>query len=215
MKPVLTASVTPPEIKPSTKYAVRTFLVLVLLGGLALLGAASRSSAAPGWWWWLGGGMVFVGGGFVVEFVRYRLKYPTPEAREKHRQEVFAKWQTHRAVIDQGRAEEGEKVDRQRVAREASRYKAAVLRAGVDGTAVVTFIADVRYGTESEHLVYLELEVTVGEAAPYQVRTGEYLTVASSGAVAPGRQLDVKVDPADPLRVAVDWERSLRLKVSG
>jgi hypothetical protein len=33
----------------------------------------------------------------------------------------------------------------------------------------------------------------------------------SSGSIAPGWELVVKVDPKDPQRVAVDWERSLRL----
>lgn len=68
----------------------------------------------------------------------------------------------------------------------------ATLRSGIDGTAVVRFLADGHRANEFTHLAYLELEVTVAGGLPYQVETGEYL------------------NPADPTRVAVDWERSLR-----
>ncbi len=60
--------------------------------------------------------------------------------------------------------------------------------------------------------MHLELDVTVPGSATYQVKTGEYLTAASTGSVAPGRRLRVNVLPDDPQRVAVDWERSLRLE---
>ena len=93
-----------------------------------------------------------------------------------------------------------------------ARVKRDVLRRGFDATAIVTFLADGGRGNEFHQLVYLELEVFVDGRPPYGVRTGEYLTAASAGSVAPGRELVVKVDPQDAQRVAVDWERSLRLR---
>ena len=73
----------------------------------------------------------------------------------------------------------------------------------------MTFLADVD-GGELPCLVYLELEVTPRFGPSYTVKTGEELTAASVGTVAPGRELVVRVDPEDRGRVAVDWEVSLR-----
>ena len=58
--------------------------------------------------------------------------------------------------------------------------------------------------------VLLDLDVTLGDAPAYRARTGEYLTRARCGSVAPGRRLIVKVHPDDPQRIAVDWWQSLR-----
>lgn len=78
-------------------------------------------------------------------------------------------------------------------------------------TAVVPFLASANRASQFRHLVYLELEVTRPDGPPYLVKTGEYLDASSAGSVTPGRVLHVKVDSVDPDRVAVDWERSLRL----
>jgi hypothetical protein len=87
-----------------------------------------------------------------------------------------------------------------------------VLRDGADTSAVVTFVADGHRANEFRQLVYLELQVTPpGGGEPYEVRTGEFVNAASAGSLTPGRKLWVKVGPADPQRVAVDWDRSLRL----
>ena len=101
--------------------------------------------------------------------------------------------------------------DRMEVAHQATKRKKAILGSGLDGSAVVTFLADGNRGNQFEQLVYLELDVTVGERPCYPVRTGEYVTATSSGSLSPGRRLVVKVDPVDPQQVAVDWDRSLRL----
>ncbi|MFW6092083.1 MAG: hypothetical protein ACODAF_09370, partial [Actinomycetota bacterium] len=109
------------------------------------------------------------------------------------------------------REEMGRPLDRAGLAHRATKHKKAVLRSGTDATAVVTFLADGHRANEYRHLVYLELEVHPPDQTPYHVKTGEYLNAASAGSVAPGKELRVKVDPDDPQRVAVDWERSLRL----
>lgn len=188
-------------MKPSTKYAARTFFVLLLVAGLALLAAAARTPDAPVEWWVLGGIGVLLGGGFVVSFIAYRIRFPTPQAREAERQRFIA---ANRPMIDQ--------LERGRLARRSLREKAAILRAGAEATAVVTFLADADQSSDFPHLVYLELEVTPRFGPGYTVKTGEHLTPASVGTVAPGRELVVKVDPDDRERVAVDWEASLRLR---
>lgn len=188
-------------MKQSTKYAHRTFFVLLLIGGLALLVAAARTADAPIEWWVLGGIGVFLGGGFVVSFVAYRIRFPTPEARAAERQRFLA---ANRPQLD--------RLERGALARRALGEKAAVLRAGEEATAVVTFLADADQSSDFPHLVYLELEVTPRLGPSYTVKTGEHLTPASVGSVSPGRELTVKVDPEDRTRVAVDWEASLRLR---
>jgi hypothetical protein len=175
-------------------------MVLILLGGAALVGAASTADDAPIGWWVFGGLGVLAGGWFVVSWAAFRLRYRTPQEREEAKARLIAS-----APVEYQRLERG------KLAHQATKHKAAVLRSGVDGTAIVTFLADGHRGNEFEHLVYLELDVTVGGGSQYSVKTGEYLTAASAGSVAPGRELVVKVDPADRRRVAVDWERSLRL----
>jgi hypothetical protein len=97
-------------------------------------------------------------------------------------------------------------------AKESIKYKREVAHAGTEGRAVITGITDLGYGDETRWLVQLELEVTVGVRPPYPVSTGEYVGIASAGSVAVGRELVVRVDHADPQRVAVDWEQSLRLR---
>ncbi|HYD40407.1 MAG TPA: hypothetical protein VEB43_06220 [Anaeromyxobacter sp.] len=189
------------DMRASTKWAVRAVLVLFLIGGAALLVVAARTPGAPTSWWILGGIGALLGGGFVFEWVRFRIRFPTPEAREAERQRFIA---AHRPQI--------ELLERGRLARRAVREKAAILRGGEEASAVVTLLADAEQSSEFPHLVYLELEVTPRFGPSYVVKTGEHLTPASIGAVAPGRELVVKVDPRDRARVAVDWDASLRVR---
>lgn len=104
--------------------------------------------------------------------------------------------------------------DRIEFAKESTKYKREVLRTGVPGRAIITAIGALGVGNEFEHLIHLELEVAVGAEAPYEVRTGENVSVAAIGSVAVGRELSVRVDQTDRQRVAVDWEQSLRLRQS-
>ena len=104
--------------------------------------------------------------------------------------------------------------DRIKSAKQSTKYKREVLRTGVEGRALITAIGDLGVGNEFEHLVHLELEVTLGAGAPYDVSTGENVSAAAIGSVAVGRELVVRVDQTDRQRVAVDWEQSLRLRQS-
>ncbi|HSL59643.1 MAG TPA: hypothetical protein VK866_17480 [Acidimicrobiales bacterium] len=178
---------------------------LVIVGG-ALVGAVLVAVAAlvpdtPAWLWWVGLPLLVVDGTLVLIGLRFRLRHRTPEARA----DALAAVQARREVV-------ARPADRSTLAHRATKHKKDVLRDGVDGTAVVQFLADGGRANEFRQLVYLELEVTVPGSPPYLVRTGEYLTAASSGTVQPGAELVVKVDPADGDRVAVDWEQSLRLR---
>lgn len=171
-----------------------------LFAGLALL-------AVPpvfGWrlieTWLFGVPLTAVFGYVVVVGVRFRLRYPTPEARAAAREAASGTGPGRDAGVRRGY-----------FANQATKYRDEVLAGGVDGTAVITFLADTQMRRGSRPLVYLELDVTVGLGAPYQARTGDHVGAAASGSMVPGRRLAVKVDPADPQRVTIDWERSLRL----
>jgi hypothetical protein len=165
-------------------------IVLVVLG---------FTSDDPPALWWLGFPLAIVCAPLAVLGMRFRMR--SPEERQRYVDGLRARADAVESTAGRGK-----------VARDATRHKKQVLKTGVDGTAIITFLADGNAGNEFRHLVYLELSVAVGGAPPYDVRTGEWLNAASTGSVAPGRELVVKVDPAVPTRVAVDWERSLRLR---
>ena len=170
------------------------------VGGVGLLVAAGVADDPPVWWWVAGVPLAVGFGALALAWIRFRLRYRSPEERQRALE-----------ALESRRKATNRPLERSRIAHRATKHKSAVLRSGVDGRAVVTFLADGHRANERRQLVYLELEVTVAGSPPYEVKTGEYLNAASAGSVSPGRELLVKVDPHDPGRVAVDWERSLRL----
>jgi hypothetical protein len=95
--------------------------------------------------------------------------------------------------------------------KEAKRKK-PILAKGVDGTAIIQSLTFGGRANTYHSLVLMELEVHVPGGEPYEVDTGEYVTAAGQGSLAPGNELVVKVDPDDPQKVAVDWDASLRLR---
>ncbi len=196
------------------KYLVRAVMVADLMVGLVLLALAAQGGRP--WLWPIGAVLTLMGGVFTEEWIRFRVKYPTAEAREAYRDRAIEQYQQRIEALNAGGSQTEGRAERNKIAHLAAKDRARVLRTGVDGTAVIVFLADANRGNEFEQLVYLELDVrTGGGSAPYRVRTGEYLTAASTGSAVPGRELVVKVDPADPQRVAVDWEKSLRWAPGG
>lgn len=183
-----------------SKWSWRVAIYGGAVAGLVLVVTAVLADNPRGWWLPVGIPLAVIGGGLASIGIRFRLRYRTAQQREQYFERLTAK-----------REEMGRPLDRARLAHRATKHKKAVLRSGTDATAVVTFLADGHRANEYRHLVYLELEVHPPDQAPYHVKTGEYLNAASAGSVAPGKELRVKVDPDDPQRVAVDWERSLRL----
>lgn len=196
----------PSDVPQSTVWISRVVFFGGLAVGLALLAWAATSPEPPLALWVIGGLLTAFFGYNVATAVIFRLRHPDPDERAAARAEILARRDALRGDTAQPGPSRGSLANR------ASKGKDAVLRDGVPGTALITFIADGGRGNDFTQLVYLELDVAVGDAAPYPVRTGEYLTAASTGSVAPGRELVVKVDRADPQRVAVDWEQTLRLR---
>lgn len=170
------------------------------VAGAALVVAAATTDDPPLWWWILGGALALGCGFLAATWISFRLRHRSPEERER----AFEAMRQRQEVV-------GRPVVRSKIAYRATKHKRSVLRSGVEGSAVVTFLADGGRANEFRQLVYLELDVTVPGQEAYPVKTGEFLNSASAGSVSPGRELKVKVDPTDPRRVAVDWEASLRL----
>lgn len=193
-------------------------MLVVLAAGLGLLAAAVSNEGPQVWWWMAGGLLTLVGGVRWAIWIAFWIRYPTREARQAHRERVATELATLLRERDQERRRERQWQRKQTPSRErdttpahrAIEYRDEVLRYGVDGTAVITGVGDADYGNEYRRLAYLELEVCIGDAPGYPVRTGAYVSLITSGSVAPGRRLAVKVDPADAQRVAVDWDRTLR-----
>ncbi|GAT67404.1 lipoprotein [Planomonospora sphaerica] len=83
-----------------------------------------------------------------------------------------------------------------------------LLAAGVPATAVVLSMRDTGMTLNDQPMVGFELEVRPTGAAPYRVAHRETLPRLLVGAVLPGSVLSVRIDPADPRRLAVDWNRA-------
>jgi hypothetical protein len=200
----MTPAAPPPTVEPGrlSTWTLRGVVYGGFTVGVALVVSAVRSDDPPSWWWTVGIPLTILCGALVSVWVSMRLRFRSRDER-----------MAYIAGLANERTEIGRPLDRSRHAYRATRRKKAVLRSGMDATAIVTFLADGRRANEFRQLVYLELEVTPPDGGePYQVKTGEFVTAASAGSLAPGSDLWVKVDPADPLQVAVDWEQTLRLR---
>jgi hypothetical protein len=192
-----------PVVDPEPSRAKAWFWLIALWGlgiGGAYLTVQGFASDDPPVLWWVGIPVAMLCLPLALLGLRFRLR--PAEERQRRIQAMAAR-----------AGEVNLQTERRKIADRARKHRREVLRNGVDGSAVVTFLADAELSDETNHpLVYLELRVTVPGWPTYDVRTGENLSAAAAGSVAPGRELVVKVDPADAQRVAVDWEQSLRLR---
>jgi hypothetical protein len=80
-----------------------------------------------------------------------------------------------------------------------------ILAEGTAGEAVIVGMGTPARGAQQYNLD-LDLEVHVGGRAPYRV-ANQYI-VPASAKLGQGVRLPVKVDPNDPAKVAIDWQRA-------
>ena len=80
-----------------------------------------------------------------------------------------------------------------------------ILVEGTAGEAVIVGMGTPARGAQQYNLD-LDLEVHVGGRAPYRV-SNQYI-VPASAKLGQGVRLPVKVDPNDPAKVAIDWQRA-------
>lgn len=187
------------EVAPVNRWLPKLAVVVAVLSGGALVALWATTEDAPGWWLVVGIALLVV----FLPILAVGIRFWTMDPEER-----AARLATTRARSAQLHGT----LDRSTLAHRATKHNKDVLATGTPAEALVTFLADGGRANEHRSLVYLELEVHAAGAEPWPVRTGEYVTAASSGTLEPGAVLQVKVDPADPQRVAVDWDETLRLR---
>ncbi|GAA3098683.1 hypothetical protein [Streptosporangium carneum] len=84
-----------------------------------------------------------------------------------------------------------------------------LLVAGLPGRADILAMTDTGMSVNDCPVVRFRLAVRAGEAEPYVVDHRQTLPRLLVGAVLPGRGVSVRVDPADPGRLTVDWARGV------
>lgn len=188
----------PTDVPRSTVWTARLVFFGGLAVGLGLLGWAATASEPPVAAWVVGGLVTAFFGYHVTTAVIFRLRYRTPEEREAARERLLMGPDGHAREEARGL-----------LAKRAAKHTAQVLSNGHAATGVVVLAADSHRDDDGRRLVYLELDVSAHGAATRRVRAGDYVSPTTMAALTPGVRLDVKVNTADPDRVAVDWSRSL------
>lgn len=89
-----------------------------------------------------------------------------------------------------------------RAAAEAERIKAQ----GVAGTATILGMEQTGVTMNEQPQVRLRLQVSTQMHGAYEVTLKEWVPLMLLGTLTSGRPLPVKVDPADPQRVIIEWE---------
>ena len=89
-----------------------------------------------------------------------------------------------------------------RSAAEANR----IVRSGLAGTAQVTSLSQTGMSMNDQPQIDMELLVVVPGRAPYTARRKEFVPLILLGRLGSGMPLPVRVDPADPQRVVIDWQ---------
>ena len=83
-----------------------------------------------------------------------------------------------------------------------------IVRSGLSGTAQVTSLSQTGMTLNDQPQIDMELLVAVPGRAPYTARRKEFVPLILLGRLGSGMPLPVKVDPADPQRVIIDWQAS-------
>jgi hypothetical protein len=81
----------------------------------------------------------------------------------------------------------------------------ALLESGTPGRATITRFTDTGVLVQFNPQVVLDLTVAVGGRPPYDLRVTTTVSPDHFGLLEAGADLDVRVDPARPQHVAIDW----------
>ncbi len=79
---------------------------------------------------------------------------------------------------------------------------------GLAGTATITGLTQTGMSLNDQPQIDMELLVSIPGRAPYQARRKEFVPLILLGRLSSGLPLPVKVDPADPQRLVIDWSGS-------
>jgi hypothetical protein len=80
-----------------------------------------------------------------------------------------------------------------------------LLESGTRGRATITRFTDTGVLVQFNPQVVLDLTVAVGGRPPYDLRLTTTVSPHHFGRLEAGADLDVRVDPAQPQHVAIDW----------
>ena len=83
-----------------------------------------------------------------------------------------------------------------------------ITRTGLAGSAQITSMTQTGMSMNDQPQIDMELLVTVPGREPYQARRKEFVPLILLGRLSAGLPLPVRVDPADPQRVIIDWQAS-------
>jgi len=84
---------------------------------------------------------------------------------------------------------------------------ARLLATGLAGQATITGLTQTGAYLNRNPQVAMDLMVEVPGRAPYPVQHREFVQLVMLGRLSNGAPLSVRVDPANPQRVAIDWSR--------
>lgn len=82
-----------------------------------------------------------------------------------------------------------------------------LLTTGTPGTATITALQDTGALVNFNPQVILDLEVTVEGKDPYTTQLTTSVPQMQIPLIQPGNKVGVRVDPADPSALAIDWTR--------
>ena len=80
---------------------------------------------------------------------------------------------------------------------------------GVAGQATITGMRQTGVYVNEQPQIELQLQVQTEMHAPYQATVKEYVPLMMLGTLTSGRPLPVKVDPANPQRLVIEWENAM------
>jgi hypothetical protein len=82
---------------------------------------------------------------------------------------------------------------------------------GVPGQATITGMRQTGVYVNEQPQIELQLRVQTEMHAPYDVTVKEYVPLMLLGTLSSGRPLPVKVDPANPQRLVIEWENAMSI----
>jgi hypothetical protein len=95
------------------------------------------------------------------------------------------------------------------MAARAARATAQLLAAGLAGKATITGLTQTGMYLNRNPQISMDLMVDVPGRAPYPVKHREFVPLMVVGRLTAGAPLSVRVDPANPQRIAIDWSSSV------
>jgi hypothetical protein len=99
----------------------------------------------------------------------------------------------------------------------AKGYKEAqrLRMSGVPGQATILGMRQTGVYLNEQPQIELNLQVITQMHGPYQVTVREYVPLMLLGTLGSGRPLPVKVDPADPQKLVIEWENAISGGMAG